>query len=129
VLVADKAGINKILIEEDLVKAPFFDGLRLHPGNPMLVTERDKVSHKHVVSSDALPLPIAIMLTVILQRRLLSPGFSVSYLNGLEPLMQECIQDFEKFLDVECEKGNGTAVIDMQGMLSNLTFVQPSSFP
>ncbi|KUJ07792.1 cytochrome P450 [Mollisia scopiformis] len=46
VLIADKAGIQKILVEEDLVKAPFFDALRLHPGNPMLVTERNKASHK-----------------------------------------------------------------------------------
>lgn len=49
VLVADKAGIHKILVEEDLVKAFFFDGLRLHPGNAMLVTDRDKVSHKITV--------------------------------------------------------------------------------
>ena len=50
VLVASKAGINKVLIEDDFVKAPYFDGMRLHPGNAMLVTERDKVTHKRVVS-------------------------------------------------------------------------------
>ena len=38
--------------------------------------------------------------------------------------MQECIQKFEEFLDFECSKSRGTAVIDMQGVLSNLTFVQ-----
>lgn len=48
-LVADKAGIHKVLVEENLDKAPIFDGMRLHPGNPMLVTERDKAAHKHTV--------------------------------------------------------------------------------
>lgn len=42
VIMADKAGIQQILVEHDLAKAPFFDNMRLHPGNPMLVTERDK---------------------------------------------------------------------------------------
>ena len=49
-LVASKAGINKVLIEDDFVKAPYFDNMRLHPGNAMLVTERDKVTHKRVAS-------------------------------------------------------------------------------
>jgi hypothetical protein len=53
VLVADKAGIREILVEKDLVKAPFFDGMRLHPGIPMIVTERDKVAHKHIASHTA----------------------------------------------------------------------------
>jgi hypothetical protein len=38
--------------------------------------------------------------------------------------MQECVQELEKKFDSECEKNNGTAVIDMQGVLSNLTFVR-----
>ncbi|PMD36797.1 cytochrome P450 [Hyaloscypha variabilis F] len=103
VIVGDRAGIHKVLVEKDLVKAPFFDNMRLHPGNPMLVTERDKESHKRT-------------------RRLLSPGFSISYLDGLEPFMQECIQEFEKVLDSKCDENDGTAVVDMQGVLSNLTF-------
>ena len=49
ILVADRAGIQRVLVELDLVKAPFFDNMRLHPGNPMLVTERDKESHKRTV--------------------------------------------------------------------------------
>ncbi|KAE9378887.1 cytochrome P450 [Stipitochalara longipes BDJ] len=91
VLVGDRAGIHKVLVEKDLVKAPFFDNMRLHPGNPML-------------------------------RRLLSPGFSISYLNGLEPLMQGCIKELEEVLDSKCDKDDRTAVVDMQGVLSNLTF-------
>lgn len=122
---ADKAGIYKILVEEDLVKAPFYDGLRLHPGNSMLVTERDKVAHKHTVNSTTFHL--LAMLILRTQRRLLSPGFSLSYLNGLEPLMQECMQEFERFLDSKCDKSHGAAVIDMQGILGNLAFVWKSS--
>jgi hypothetical protein len=60
VLVADKVDIHKILVEEDLVKALFFDGLRPHPGNPMLVTERDKVAHKHTVNSNSVCLLVIV---------------------------------------------------------------------
>ena len=43
--------------------------------------------------------------------------------------MQECIQEFEKVLDSKCDVENdGTAVVDMQGVLSNLTFVELASF-
>jgi hypothetical protein len=43
--------------------------------------------------------------------------------------MQECIQEFEKVLDSKCDLNDGTAVVDMQGVLSNLTFVEQASFP
>jgi hypothetical protein len=60
--VADKAGIHKILVEEDLVKAPYHDKMRLHPGIPIIVTETDKVSHKRMVDTNAAYL--AILLTI-----------------------------------------------------------------
>jgi len=60
VIVGDRAGIHKVLVEKDLVKAPFFDNMRLHPGNPMLVTERDKESHKRTVIK-----PLHLNITLI----------------------------------------------------------------
>lgn len=58
------------------------------------------------------------------QRRLLSGAFSNSYLNGLEPLVQECIGDFERYLDSECSKvKDGRAVVDVWVTLSNVAFV------
>ena len=42
--------------------------------------------------------------------------------------MQECVQDFERFLESECAKaGDRPAVVDIWLALSNLTFV--SNFP
>jgi hypothetical protein len=39
--------------------------------------------------------------------------------------MLECIHVFEEFLDKECSKVAGPAIIDMSRMLGNLTFVHP----
>ena len=55
---------------------------------------------------------------------MLSPGFSIGYINGLEPLMLECIGVLQDVLDSECENGNGSAVVDMARLLSNLTSVR-----
>ncbi|KUJ06610.1 cytochrome P450 [Mollisia scopiformis] len=80
VMIAEKSGVQKILVDEDFVKAPVYE-----------------------------------------KRRLISPGFSISYLNGLEPLMKECLDVLERTLNKECEKGGGHAVINMSQMLGNLT--------
>jgi hypothetical protein len=37
--------------------------------------------------------------------------------------MRGCIRVFEDFLDSECKKSNGSAVVDMSLVLSNLAFV------
>jgi hypothetical protein len=64
-------------------------------------------------------LNVAALIFTI-QRRLLSPGFSIAYLNGLELLMLECIRTFEETLDSKLERGN---VVDIAHMLENLTSV------
>jgi hypothetical protein len=39
--------------------------------------------------------------------------------------MQACVDDFEKIIDTTCaERTGGYAVIDINNMLSNLTFVR-----
>ena len=68
------------------------------------------------------------MLTISPQRRLLSPGFSISYLNALEPIVKECVKVFEEWLDNECAKGNGYTVIDISNMMGNLSFVSLKIF-
>ena len=60
---------------------------------------------------------------LLFQNTAMSVLASFSYLNGLEPLMQDCIQMFENALDAECAKTGDVAVIDMVSQLSNLTFV------
>jgi cytochrome P450 len=62
------------------------------------------------------------MLT-LQQRRLLSPGFSISYLNGLEPLMLECVQALVETVDLKCKENHDSAVLDVYTMLSNFTSV------
>jgi len=42
------------------------------------------------------------ILTIWIQRRLLSSGFSISYLKGLEPLMLESIQILDEVLASKC---------------------------
>ncbi|KAE8448885.1 hypothetical protein EG329_008681 [Mollisiaceae sp. DMI_Dod_QoI] len=102
VLIAEKSGVLKILVDEDFVKAPIYESVRVDPNVTSLITERDKALYRQ-------------------KRRLISPGFSISYLNGLEPLMKECLDVFERCLNRECEKGGGYAVINMSNMLGNLT--------
>jgi cytochrome P450 len=60
-----------------------------------------------------------------LQRRLLSPGFSISYLNGLEPTMQSCVAAMVSYLDSQLEvtppSSKGWARIDMYSVMNSLT--------
>ncbi|PVH81743.1 cytochrome P450 [Cadophora sp. DSE1049] len=103
VLFKDKAAVQKILVEDDLVKAPTYEAIRPYPHITSLISERDKTAYKK-------------------KRRLLSPGFSISYLNALEPIVKQCVKVFEDWLDNECSKGNGHTVIDMSNMMGNLSF-------
>ncbi|CZT12574.1 hypothetical protein WAI453_005583 [Rhynchosporium graminicola] len=111
VVFRDRNAVQQILVEDDLVKAPIYKSIRLHPDVTSLITETDKVKYKQ-------------------KRRLLSPGFSISYLNSLEPLVKECVQVFAHWLDEECSGGNGYCVVDMSNMMGNLSFdiMSASSF-
>ncbi|KAH7410702.1 cytochrome P450 [Cadophora sp. MPI-SDFR-AT-0126] len=53
--------------------------------------------------------------------RLLSNGFSISYLNHLEPTMMECVDVFQQFLEQKCKEGNGSVEVDMFSNLANVT--------
>ncbi|RKL20178.1 hypothetical protein BFJ68_g2887 [Fusarium oxysporum] len=53
-------------------------------------------------------------------RRLLSNGFSMSYLKALEPLMHGCVQVLEDVLEDRCAAGGGTATVNIYDLLSSL---------
>jgi hypothetical protein len=60
---------------------------------------------------------------------MMAPGFSISYLNGLEPLMRDCVQDFEDVLESKIRIGDGSAIVDMHDMTANLASVsKPLSY-
>ncbi|CZR69470.1 related to benzoate 4-monooxygenase cytochrome P450 [Phialocephala subalpina] len=112
----EKSLIKKTLIDKDFVKAPVYETVRIHPNVTSLITERDRAAYRQKVN--AAP---HLKISMLTQRRLISPGFSISYLNGLEPLMKGCLDVLERCLNKECEKAGGYAVINMSQMLGNLT--------
>lgn len=65
VLVADKASVQKILVEEDLGKAPAIADLRAHRDIPSLLTEVYKASHKRSVKSAQSLIYEACVLTIM----------------------------------------------------------------
>ncbi|KAK0099435.1 hypothetical protein ONS96_008459 [Cadophora gregata f. sp. sojae] len=99
----DKAAMQRILVEDDLIKSPIYEAIRPDSHITSLITETNKVAYRQ-------------------KRRLLSPGFSISYLNALEPIVKECVKVFEDWLENECAKGNGYTVVDMSNMMGNLSF-------
>ncbi|KAH6714088.1 cytochrome P450 [Leptodontidium sp. MPI-SDFR-AT-0119] len=102
VLVKGKDTVQQLLVDNVLKKSPVYDGFRPDRHHADIFTERDKDAHKH-------------------RRRLLSNGFSINYLNHLEPAMMECVDAFQEFLEQKCEEGHGSAEIDMFSNLANVT--------
>jgi hypothetical protein len=49
-MIAEKTGIQKILVDDDLVKAPVYQKVRIDPNVTSLITERDKVAYRQKVS-------------------------------------------------------------------------------
>ncbi|KAJ4129010.1 hypothetical protein NW768_007539 [Fusarium equiseti] len=101
VLVSDPVYVHKILVEWDLHKSPLYEKYRQNPHIATLFTERDKAKYR-------------------VRRRLLSNGFSMSYLKALEPLMYNCVQVLEDVLEERCSTAGGTAVVNIYDLLSSL---------
>lgn len=55
----------------------------------------------------------------------MSAGFSISFLNAMEPLMKSCVDFMVKVLESRCitdiESEDGRAIVDMSCMLGNVT--------
>jgi hypothetical protein len=49
ILVAEKHGVQKILVRDDLQKSPVYEAARPYPEVSNLITERDKKAYKHKV--------------------------------------------------------------------------------
>lgn len=102
----DRDSIRKIVQEWDLPKSAFYERFRSHDDINTLLTERDKIIYRH-------------------KRRLLSPGFSISYLKAQEPLVLECCDVLREVLDEACHKApEGKAIIDAYGLLADLGIVR-----
>ncbi len=55
-MIAEKSGVLKILVDEDFVKAPIYEAVRVDPSVSSLITERDKALYRQKVSrGSALP--------------------------------------------------------------------------
>ncbi|KAH7346321.1 cytochrome P450 [Rhexocercosporidium sp. MPI-PUGE-AT-0058] len=102
ILIKGKETAQQLLVDNVLKKSPVYDGFRSDRYHTDIFTERDKDAHKH-------------------RRRLLSNGFSINYLNHLEPAMMECVDAFQEFLEQKCEEGHGSAEVDMFSNLANVT--------
>lgn len=48
-MIAEKSGVQKILIDDDLIKAPVYQKVRVYPNVTSLITERDKVAYRQKV--------------------------------------------------------------------------------
>lgn len=51
IIFAGKDAVQKVLIDEDFVKAPVYDDIEMYPGIKSLITERDKSLYKSKVYS------------------------------------------------------------------------------
>lgn len=81
IMVCDKHAIRDILAKTDLDKTPRYNGIRPHLDVPTLFTTTDKAFHRQ-------------------RRRLVSPAFSIKYLQSLEPFFhqstKQLLSNYEK---------------------------------
>ncbi|KAF7913101.1 uncharacterized protein EAE98_011652 [Botrytis deweyae] len=106
IMVSSKSAIQKIVVEDDFRKSPLYTLTQEDQRVSNLFTETDTRVYKQ-------------------KRRPLSAGFSISFLNAMEPLMKSCVDFMVEVLKSRCvtdiESEDGRAVVDMFSMLGNLT--------
>jgi hypothetical protein len=59
----------------------------------------------------------------------MAPGFSISYLNGLEPLMQDCLKILIKTINRKLAEAGGQTTLDFLLLAENVSSVRPKSIP
>ncbi|PQE09240.1 hypothetical protein CJF32_00010693 [Rutstroemia sp. NJR-2017a WRK4] len=101
VMFRSKDAIQQILVESDLKKAEDYKLLQEDPHVSNMFTETDTKRYKQM-------------------RRPLSAGFSISFLNGLEPLMQSCVNFMVEILESRCASQDNYAIVDVSTMFGNL---------
>ncbi|CAO3635624.1 unnamed protein product [Cunninghamella blakesleeana] len=93
-IIADREMIKQILITDNLQKGEIYDDLGKNNVETLFST-RDKDLHKHL-------------------RRLISPAFSIKYLNSLEEFMHQILIDLvDKIDDTIAANPNGQAPFDI----------------
>ncbi|KAI8379333.1 cytochrome P450 [Radiomyces spectabilis] len=100
VQIADKDWINQVLQKQDLPKGPLYKLLAPSSGKATLFSTRDKVFHKQ-------------------RRRIVSPAFSVKYLNSLEVFMDSATEALVRKIDSDI-KQNSSGEVDIWILLQCL---------
>ncbi|KAI8144337.1 cytochrome P450 [Fennellomyces sp. T-0311] len=103
VSVSDKRMLRQILLKDDFPKGPMYTRLQ-RKNTPTLFNTRNKAFHKQ-------------------RRRVISPAFSVKYLNSLETYMLSTAEAFIRRIDSDIEKTkdeNGYGVVDIWILLQYL---------
>ncbi|KAI8071386.1 cytochrome P450 [Gongronella butleri] len=99
--VADKDMIKQVLSQDDLQKGEVYDSFKKNDTHTLFST-RDKAFHKN-------------------QRRLISPAFSIKYLNSLEELMHEVMSTMLKRVSSQVDANGGKATsVDVWHMWQTL---------
>ncbi|KAL9113019.1 MAG: hypothetical protein Q9227_002884 [Pyrenula ochraceoflavens] len=102
IMVFDRDTIRKVVIDWDLPKSLLYNQFKIDGDVSTLFTERDKVLYRH-------------------KRRLLSPGFGISYLNSMEPMMRQCAEAMLEVMDRACASApGGKTTIDAYTLLGDL---------
>ncbi|KAI8255441.1 UDP-glucuronosyltransferase 1-6 [Colletotrichum sp. SAR 10_98] len=103
VMISNKEAVHQIVVEKDLRKSAAYEKFRQDKDIATIFTIRDRAEYRT-------------------RRRLLSHGFSVSYIKGLEPMMLSCIRDLEEVIDERCAAAaDGKAEIDIWHLFGCLT--------
>ncbi|ROT39910.1 cytochrome P450 [Sodiomyces alkalinus F11] len=102
VIVSDRRSVHQVLVEIDLRKSQLYEKFRPSQEGDSLFTFLDKKLYRQ-------------------RRRLLSHGFSVSYLRGLEHLLKKCVKSLEDVLDEQCRQNGGRTTMDAWNLMGCVT--------
>ncbi|KAL1919058.1 uncharacterized protein VTP21DRAFT_2439 [Calcarisporiella thermophila] len=94
--------VKQILVTDDFPKGKEYERFAGEDGGKEILTMTDKNQHR-------------------ILRRMLSPAFSVSYLQELEPFLQSCVQELMVWIRDECERTGGETVFDVYTKIGQLT--------
>ena len=131
-MVFDKDIIHDFIVTKDLPKAKLYAMLREKPQDANLSNIISKEEHKIRVSLPTLHLAnfacetclLTLIFPFFLQRRFISPAFSISYINSIMPLINSCVEDVVTFLNREYARDGENTVVDIWGLMSRMSLVR-----